>query len=96
MQRFSQSQIHPCAVCGHKDARDRSHQRGCPALPAVAPERLLAIARAVEAGWTQDEEQRERLAAMKGEAQRARQNAARPFEPSRNVREAVQAWRAGA
>jgi hypothetical protein len=43
--------VMPCPHCGADDGRDADHARGCPALQPVPRERLLALARDVEAGW---------------------------------------------
>ena len=48
---YGASRIYPCAYCGAPDARGADHQRGCPKLPPVTPERLRAIAQACERGW---------------------------------------------
>jgi hypothetical protein len=45
------SQVQPCAHCHAPDSRAPDHQRGCPKLPPVSPERLAAIAAACERGW---------------------------------------------
>lgn len=55
----------PCWYCGHRDARDETHARGCPELPALTQDELLRLAQSVEAGWKADERERRR----RGESQ---------------------------
>ncbi|HEV8500415.1 MAG TPA: hypothetical protein VGR63_02475 [Casimicrobiaceae bacterium] len=38
-----------CADCGHPDSRDETHAQGCPHVPALSKEELIALARIVEA-----------------------------------------------
>jgi hypothetical protein len=72
------SQIHPCAYCHAQDSRAPDHQRGCPKLPPVTPERLLAIAQACERGWREATSVRARQAERAQRVERdALANAAR-------------------
>jgi hypothetical protein len=48
---WSGRRIFPCAYCGHRDCRDATHARGCPKLPALTDEQLLALAEACARGW---------------------------------------------
>lgn len=81
----------PCWRCRHPDARDATHARGCPKLPAVTDEQMRELAAVCARGWIEDEQAR-RAAEAKARARRA--PAAPPaFTPARNVREAVENWR---
>lgn len=50
--------VFPCAFCGAPDSRQRDHAQGCPRLPSLSRERLLAIALEAEAGWARRSESR--------------------------------------
>lgn len=41
----------PCWYCHAPDCRDAAHARGCPKLPPVTRQRLLALIRATEEAW---------------------------------------------
>jgi hypothetical protein len=49
-----------CETCGASDNRDADHARGCPALEPVPRDELIALARQVERGWRDANEERER------------------------------------
>lgn len=40
-----------CPECGAADGRDLAHSAGCPTLPDLSRDELIAIARNVEAAW---------------------------------------------
>jgi hypothetical protein len=88
---FGKPMIFPCWKCGAADARDAAHQRGCPRLPPVSAERLLAIAKSCERGWAEAEAvRRERI------AERAARQVRERCERRVPQAESARAWRAGA
>jgi hypothetical protein len=86
-------QAQPCAHCHAPDSRAPDHARGCPKLPPVSQERMLAIAAACERGWREAVSARERKAERAQRAEReAQANAARGRrvnQASASVREAL-------